>query len=102
MEAVEGVEEVSGLVGAGPGSPHPAPYVPWRSPAVASRRLLDRVRDSPRAARRVLNTMTSPGRGRGRGRGEAEEIFVVNMQRLGGDSGVGVVTWTQAGKVDSW
>ena len=50
--------------------------------------------------RRVLNTMTSPGRGRGRG-GE-EEIFVVNMQRLGGDSGVGVVRWTQAGKVDSW
>ena len=51
--------------------------------------------------------MTSPGRagrgrGRGRGRGEEEEIFVVNMQRLGGDSGVGVVTWTQAGKVDSW
>ena len=102
LEAVEGVEEVSGLVGAAPGSPHPATYVPWRSPAVASRRLLDRVRDSPRAARRVLNTMTSPGRGRGRGRGEAEEIFVVNMQRLGGDSGVGVVTWTQAGKVDSW
>ena len=52
--------------------------------------------------RRVLNTMTSPGRGRGRGRGETEEIFVVNMQRLGGDSGVGVVTWTQPGKVDSW
>ena len=52
--------------------------------------------------RRMLNTMTSPGRGRGRGRGGEEEIFVVNMQRLGGDSGVGVVTWTQAGKVDSW
>ena len=55
--------------------------------------------------RRVLNTMTSPGRagrGRGRGRGGEEEIFVVNMQRLGGDSGVGVVTWTQPGKVDSW
>ena len=52
--------------------------------------------------RRVLNTMTSPGRGRCRGRGEEEEIFVVNMQRLGGDSGVGVVTWTQPGKVDSW
>ena len=54
LEAVEGVTEVSGLVGSGPGSPHPATYVPWRSPAVASRRLLDRVRDSPRVARRVL------------------------------------------------
>ena len=54
LEGVEGVTEVSGLVGAGPGSPHPATYVPWRSPAVASRRLLDRVRDSPRVARRVL------------------------------------------------
>ena len=54
VEGVEGVTEVSGLVGAGPGSPHPATYVPWRSPAVASRRLLDRVRDSPRVARRVL------------------------------------------------
>ena len=101
VEAVEAVTEASGLGGTAPGSPHPATYVPWRSPAVASRRLLDRVRDSPRVARRVLNTMTSPGRA-GRGRGEAEEIFVVNMQRLGGDSGVGVVTWTQAGKVDSW
>ena len=54
VEGMEGVTEVSGLVGAGPGSPHPATYVPWRSPAVASRRLLDRVRDSPRVARRVL------------------------------------------------
>ena len=54
LEAVECVTEVSGLVGSGPGSPHPATYVPWRSPAVASRRLLDRVRDSPRVARRVL------------------------------------------------
>ena len=53
VEGVEGVTEVSGLVCAGPGSPHPATYVPWRSPAVASRRLLDRVRDSPRVARRV-------------------------------------------------
>ena len=53
LEGVEGVTEVSGLVCAGPGSPHPATYVPWRSPAVASRRLLDRVRDSPRVARRV-------------------------------------------------
>ena len=60
-------------------------YVPWQSPRVTSRRLMDRVRESPRLARRMLSTMTSPRPGRGH-QADAEEIFVVNMRLMGQES----------------
>ena len=75
-------------------------YVPWQSPRVTSRRLMDRVRESPRLARRMLSTMTSPRPGRGHLE-DAEEIFVVNMRLMGQDSGVGVAL-NRNNKVDSW
>lgn len=74
-------------------------YVPWQSPRVTSRRLIDRVRESPRLARRMLSTMTSPRPGRGHIQ-DPEEIFVVNMRLMGQDSGIGVAV--NRNKVDSW
>ena len=61
---------------------------------------MDRVRESPRLARRMLNTMTSPRPGRGH-QEDAEEIFVVNMRLMGQDSDIGVAV-NRNNKVDSW
>lgn len=77
-------------------------YVPWQSPRLTSRRLLDRVKQSPRVARRMLSTMTSPRPGkRSRGHEDAEEIFVVSMRLMGQESGVSVAV-SRNNKVDSW
>lgn len=73
-------------------------YVPWQSPNIARKKILDRVRDSPRVARRMLSKMTSPGVAR-----RKEEIFVVNMQQFVSESGSCCSEAKGSGsKMDSW
>ena len=71
-------------------------YVPWQSPSISSRRMLNRVKDSPRLARKIISKMTSPdGDKKERGR---NEIFVVNVEVLH-ESGTEVLA---NGRVDAW
>jgi len=74
-------------------------YVPWQSPSLASRKLIDRVKESPRLARRMLNTMTSPGP-RMRGKVKDGNVFVVSMNTVMQECRVGVIS--RQNKLDSW
>ena len=74
-------------------------YVPWQSPGMASRRILQKVKESPRVARRMLNTMTSPAISKKHH--VQDKIFVVNMKNIVQECAVGVSTW-QNNKIDSW
>ena len=71
-------------------------YVPWQSPTISSRRILTRVRDSPRLARKMMSKMTSPDVGKKER--EKTEIFIVNIEVIH-DSGTQI---QPSGKVDAW
>ena len=71
-------------------------YVPWQSPTISSRRILTRVRDSPRLARKMMRKMTSPDVGKKER--EKTEIFIVNIEVIH-DSGTQI---QPSGKVDAW
>ena len=72
-------------------------YVPWQSPNITRKRILERVRESPRLARRMLSKMTSPGMMR-----RKEEIFVVKMQELVMESGSCCNEMKGSSRMDSW
>ena len=71
-------------------------YVPWQSPSVSSRRMLSRMRDSPRLARKMMSKMTSPDPGKKER--EKTEIFIVNIEVIH-ESGTQI---QPSGKVDAW
>ena len=71
-------------------------YVPWQSPSVSSRRMLSRVRDSPKLARKMMSKMTSPDTGKKER--EKTEIFIVNIEVIH-ESGTQI---QPNGKVDAW
>ena len=52
-------------------------YIPWSSPGIG-RRLVEKVKDSPQIARKMITKMTSPGFRR-RKRREEEDIFIVSV-----------------------
>ena len=52
-------------------------YIPWSSPGIG-RRLVEKVKDSPLIARKMITKMTSPGFRR-RKRKEEEDIFIVSV-----------------------
>ena len=55
-------------------------YIPWSSPGIG-RRLVEKVKDSPKIARKMITKMTSPGYRR-RKRREEEDIFIVSVNML--------------------
>ena len=71
-------------------------YVPgaWRSPSLG-RRVVDRVKDSPRLARRAMSKMTSPMVSR---RQKEDEIYIVTLHVDHSSEVVG----TGKGKSDAW
>ena len=71
-------------------------YVPWQSPTISSRRILTRVKDSPRLARKMMSKMTSPDIGKKER--EKTEIFIVNIEVIH-ESGTQI---QPSGKVDAW
>ena len=71
-------------------------YVPWQSPTISSRRMLSRVRESPRLARRIVSRMTGPDVGRKER--EKSEIFLVNISVLH-ESGMELLP---NGRADAW
>ena len=71
-------------------------YVPWQSPTISSKRMLSRVKDSPRLARKMISKMTSPDVGK-KERGK-NEIFIVNIEVLH-ESGLEILP---NGRVDAW
>ena len=71
-------------------------YVPWQSPTISSRRMLTRVRDSPRLARKMMSKMTSPDPGKKER--EKTEIFIVNIEVIH-ESGTQI---QPNGTVDGW
>ena len=75
---------------------HKQNYVPWQSPTISRRRMLNRVRDSPRLARRMMSKMTSPDIGKKER--EKSEIFLVNIEVLH-ESGL---EFLPNGRVDAW
>ena len=75
---------------------HKQNYVPWQSPTISSRRMLSRVRDSPRLARKMMSKMTSPDPGKKER--EKTEIFIVNIEVIH-ESGTQI---QPSGKVDAW
>ena len=52
-------------------------YIPWSSPGIG-RRLVEKVKDSPQIARKMITKMTSPGFRRRKTR-EEEDIFIVSV-----------------------
>lgn len=52
-------------------------YIPWSSPGIG-RRLVEKVKDSPQLARKMITKMTSPGFRRRKAR-EEEDIFIVSV-----------------------
>ena len=52
-------------------------YIPWSSPGIG-RRLVEKVKDSPQIARKMITKMTSPGFRRRKKR-EEEDIFIVSV-----------------------
>ena len=60
---------------------------------------MDKVKESPRLARKMLNTMTSPSP-RMRGKARDSGIFVVSMNTVRQECRVGVVS--RHNKLDSW
>ena len=52
-------------------------YIPWSSPGIG-RRLVEKVKDSPQIARKMITKMTSPGFRRRKAR-EEEDIFIVSV-----------------------
>ena len=52
-------------------------YIPWSSPGIG-RRLVEKVKDSPQIARKMITKMTSPGFRR-RKRREEDDIFIVSV-----------------------
>ena len=71
-------------------------YVPWQSPTISSRRMLSRVRNSPRVARRIVSKMTGPDVGKKER--EKSEIFLLNIEVLH-ESGMELLP---NGRVDAW
>jgi hypothetical protein len=71
-------------------------YVPgaWRSPSVG-RRVLERVRDSPRMLRKVMSKMTSPLVSR---RKNEDEIFMITLDVVHSSGRVG----RGEGRADAW
>ena len=71
-------------------------YVPgvWRSPSVG-RRMVDRVRDSPRLARRAMRKMTSPLVSR---RKNEDEIFIITLDVVHSSGRIG----KGEGRADAW
>ena len=71
-------------------------YIPgaWRSPSLG-RRMVDRVRDSPRLARRAMNKMTSPLVMR---RKKEDEIYIVTLHVVHSSGVVG----RGDGRSDAW
>ena len=67
---------------------------PWRSPGL-SRRMVDRVRDTPRLARKAMNRMTSPMVIRKK---KEEEIYIVTLNVVHSSG----VVWREKGKSDAW
>ena len=55
-------------------------YIPWSSPGIG-RRLVEKVKDSPKIARKMITKMTSPGYRR-RKRREEEDIFIVSVNMV--------------------
>ena len=75
---------------------HKHNYVPWQSPTISSRRMLSRVRNSPRVARRIVSKMTGPDVGKKER--EKSEIFLLNIEVLH-ESGMELLP---TGRVDAW
>ena len=71
-------------------------YVPgvWRSPSVG-RRMVDRVRNSPRLARRAMSKMTSPLVSRSK---NEDEIFMITLDVVHSSGRVG----RGEGRADAW
>ena len=69
-------------------------YIPgaWRSPSMGMR-IVDRVRDSPRLARKAMSKMTSPLVSRKK---KEDEIYIVTLHVVHG------VGWRGEGRSDAW